>query len=181
MQKPKRNADCHPDKPHRAKGLCLHCYENQRRREKRSPGEVKVNPKRATCHPEKPHYAHGMCSTCYARHWATLCPHGTKKDAEWRKKNRALILARSAASDRKRRGTSEGKKANNEKARRHHLKKFGMCEASYQQLLRKQDGLFPICRMPLKDVYKPGIDHNHETGEVRGGRRISDQQLNCSA
>lgn len=56
--KPPRNADCHPDRPHRAKGLCTACYQ-QTRRERGA--------KQATCHPDRPALARGLCHKCYAQ------------------------------------------------------------------------------------------------------------------
>lgn len=52
--KPKRNADCHPDRPHVGLGLCGSCYQRDR-------PEVP----RATCHPEKRLVADGLCNACY--------------------------------------------------------------------------------------------------------------------
>jgi hypothetical protein len=52
----KRNADCHPDRPHVAFGLCQSCYWVQH-----------TNQTPATCHPDKPHVADGLCATCYSK------------------------------------------------------------------------------------------------------------------
>jgi hypothetical protein len=47
------------------------------------------------------------------------------------------------------------------------LRLYGVSEGLYQTLLDKQDGRCAICgRLP--DKRKLGVDHNHETGEVRG-------------
>ena len=54
--KPKRMADCHPDRPHQAHGLCFSCYNQQR-----------TNSVKATCHPERPHLANGLCATCSSK------------------------------------------------------------------------------------------------------------------
>jgi len=60
---PKRNADCHPDRPNHAKGLCVRCYMNQR-----------TNSVRATCHPHKPHVADGLCARCYSKRQYDMDP-----------------------------------------------------------------------------------------------------------
>ena len=83
MAKPKRNADCHPDREHCAKGLCSPCYVG--RRYHSIPGEaerIKAQHKEryaatrkrrrkprpmATCHPNRPHLARGLCRACYYR------------------------------------------------------------------------------------------------------------------
>lgn len=51
-----RNADCHPDRPHVALGLCRACYQLDR------PGRP-----RAECHPGRPLVAHGKCGMCLSR------------------------------------------------------------------------------------------------------------------
>lgn len=59
-------AKCHPDRPHRCRGLCNACYQ----REKIKPGWVRTGrPARVnTCgHPEKPHVGHGQCGGCRTR------------------------------------------------------------------------------------------------------------------
>lgn len=47
------------------------------------------------------------------------------------------------------------------------LRQYGISERQYKLLMTEQDGLCAICSMPFEEV-KPGVDHNHETGEVRG-------------
>lgn len=61
--KPKRTADCHPEKPHEAHGLCAACYVRQR-----------TNSVMATCHPDRPHVANGMCVTCHSKRRYELDP-----------------------------------------------------------------------------------------------------------
>jgi hypothetical protein len=51
--KPKRNAECHPDRPHVALGLCRACYRKGR-----------PDRKRAECHPDRPSVARGLCNAC---------------------------------------------------------------------------------------------------------------------
>lgn len=54
--KPPRNADCHPDRPHVALGLCRACYQKDR----------PTRP-RAECHPDRPLVADGKCGMCLSR------------------------------------------------------------------------------------------------------------------
>lgn len=54
--KPLRNADCHPDRPHVALGLCRACYQKDR-----------PNRPRAECHPDRPLVANGKCGMCLSR------------------------------------------------------------------------------------------------------------------
>jgi hypothetical protein len=49
------------------------------------------------------------------------------------------------------------------------LGKYGLTEKLYDDRLRRQFGMCPICNKPASQTNKPfGIDHNHKTGEVRG-------------
>lgn len=54
--KPRRNADCHPDRPHVALGLCRACYQKDR-----------PDRPRAECHPDRPLVANGKCGMCLSR------------------------------------------------------------------------------------------------------------------
>lgn len=47
--------------------------------------------------------------------------------------------------------------------------KFGLTQADYDAMLAVQDGLCAICRRPGEQSYKGlHIDHDHESGRVRG-------------
>lgn len=73
--------ECHPDRPHQAKGLCGPCYMKQydrtrdKERRRKNPEDYAPNfrkpptkPKRkADCHPDKPHVALGLCRSCYQK------------------------------------------------------------------------------------------------------------------
>lgn len=51
-------AECHPDRPYFAAGLCRTCYNKETYRCRR----------RATCHPERPRCSRdGLCGPCYQR------------------------------------------------------------------------------------------------------------------
>lgn len=85
---PKRRADCHPDRPHRARGMCNACYQSF----KLTPefdrrGRVRtIN----TCgHLDRRHVGHGKCPACYARHLRETDPKYCKesrKDEEMRRR-----------------------------------------------------------------------------------------------
>jgi len=51
--------------------------------------------------------------------------------------------------------------------RRSKLKKYGLTEADYDTLLEKQGNVCAICDKPSNGKALH-IDHNHETGEIRG-------------
>jgi 5-methylcytosine-specific restriction endonuclease McrA len=53
--------------------------------------------------------------------------------------------------------------------RRYHLKrKFGITLEAYDALLGKQGGTCAICRRPPRADISLHVDHDHETGAVRG-------------
>lgn len=68
--KPKRNAECHPDRAHVALGLCRSCYEKDRQ------GRSK-----AECHPDKPAVAKGKCASCYSKRWYEQNPEAARRHA----------------------------------------------------------------------------------------------------
>lgn len=49
------------------------------------------------------------------------------------------------------------------------MKKYGMTPETYDALLHEQEGRCAICRAHQSEMTRRfDIDHNHETGEVRG-------------
>lgn len=63
-------ATCHPDKPHRGRGMCGACLvrDNRARRLrilKAAPG--RPSGRVPDCHPDRPHKAKGLCENCYKR------------------------------------------------------------------------------------------------------------------
>lgn len=85
---PKRKADCHPDRLHRARGMCNACYQAF----KLTPefdrcGRVRTT---NTCgHLERRHIGHGKCAACYARYLRETNPKYSKavrKDEEMRRR-----------------------------------------------------------------------------------------------
>jgi hypothetical protein len=85
--KPKRNADCHPNRPHVALGMCRSCYQKDR------PGRP-----RAECHPDRPLVAKGMCGMCLSRGQYWNDPEKYKEQsrqaqAKTRQRNRDELIA----------------------------------------------------------------------------------------
>ncbi len=60
-----RNASCHPDRKHVAKGLCNACYcvQNKLGWPNGKPADTRKS--KADCHPNERHYAKGLCRACY--------------------------------------------------------------------------------------------------------------------
>lgn len=83
---PQRNADCHPDRPHKARGLCESCYSIQR-----------TNQVMATCHPDRPHLANGLCTVCVSKRRYEMDPEAARRlsresQARTRKRNRDQLI-----------------------------------------------------------------------------------------
>ena len=78
------SAQCHPDRPHQAHGLCIPCYSvfkggglpgairgtgttfETEIRQKLAEFRLRKNERKSRCHPTRKHHARGMCATCYA-------------------------------------------------------------------------------------------------------------------
>ena len=145
-----RMADCHPDKPHWARGFCGTCY--QRWWNEQNPGKTRARiaarNKPATCHPDRLELARGMCGTCYRRWWRLANP-----GREW---------DRQAVSN-KRRYAAKGP----DERRAMMMKRYGLTVDDYNQRLIDQGGVCAICSSPPGDKYLH-VDHCHSSGMVRG-------------
>lgn len=54
-------------------------------------------------------------------------------------------------------------------ARKHKRKMlYGLTDAQYREMLENQGGLCAICTLPMHPSYGTCVDHDHETGQVRG-------------
>jgi hypothetical protein len=58
-------ARCHPDRSHKARGMCQVCYGAFRTSNKGFVRVVKQIAKVECCHTDRSHEARGMCSPCY--------------------------------------------------------------------------------------------------------------------
>lgn len=58
--------------------------------------------------------------------------------------------------------------AKKEADRRYRLRQKGLEPEDYERLLESQDGTCAICDEPPKQIDRLCVDHNHDTGEVRG-------------
>lgn len=57
----------------------------------------------------------------------------------------------------------------NDNQRRKNLKdRYGISIREYDRLLEEQNHLCAICRLPMDEGKRLAVDHNHETGEIRG-------------
>lgn len=47
-------------------------------------------------------------------------------------------------------------------------RRYGVSDAAYQKALRKQGGTCAICGEPCASGNRLAVDHNHDTGQIRG-------------
>jgi hypothetical protein len=119
------------------------------------------------CHPEKSHFGKGLCSTCYSYKWhqenkvrrrarlreryqedASFKERVTRGAAQWAAENRPRRRATNRASYLRRR--------------------YNLTEDGRSAMLLSQAGACLICQQDESLVGTLHVDHNHETGEVRG-------------
>ena len=143
-------ADCHPDKPHWARGFCGTCY--QRWWNEQNPGKTKArrkaNERPSECHPEKPELAGGLCGTCYRRKWRLEHP-----GAEWDRQN--------IANKRRYENQTEDQR------RTRILRRYGITAQQYDALLQEQGGGCAVCSR-LPEARPLQVDHDHATEAIRG-------------
>jgi hypothetical protein len=48
------------------------------------------------------------------------------------------------------------------------IKSYGISIERYEEMEKAQNGLCAICKSPRKEGIRFNIDHNHDTGQVRG-------------
>jgi Recombination endonuclease VII len=103
------------------------------------------------------------CKACFsarAREWyRNNRAHAIERAKRWRAENPERARATQRAVNRRRRPA----------ARDHHLRKnFGISQADYERMLSKQGGCCAICRRPPRTGSSLHVDHDHDTGLVRG-------------
>lgn len=142
-------ADCHPDRPHWARGFCVSCYQTWWK--ETHPEQFKARPRRKSrCHPDKNVLARGLCSTCY-RTW-------------WRAQpgNLEIEQARNAVAQRK-----KYQDRTPEERRAIVIRRHGLTRAEFDRMVADQGGGCAACGgVPAKRPLQ--IDHCHDTGQIRG-------------
>jgi len=100
----------------------------------------------------------GKCKNAYGRnHYANNKEAAAKRKRRWYRRNRESILAA----------------ARSRPDRDYHAKKlrgYGMDVEAYEGMQKRQGRVCAICRQPPngKRVERLSVDHDHETGKVRG-------------
>lgn len=114
----------------------------------------------AQCHTDKPYHAKNLCKNCYVK----KAHNKRMQSAEWRAKQN--LKSRLWAI------------ANPERvyildANKHLLKKYGITLEQYKVILASQNGVRAVCKFPEKIASKKrisrlAVDHDHNTGKIRG-------------
>jgi hypothetical protein len=119
--------------------------------------------KPAPCHPDKVIWARSLCKNCYDKWLKGNSPEYRKRQLEnckeWSKQHKD----RCKALNKKWRAKQDPLYG-----RIRNLRLYGMTISDYDRMLEKQNGGCAICGNPPKDGKNLHVDHNHDTGYVRG-------------
>ncbi len=152
-----KSAECHPDRKHKALGLCDSCYVAKRyaasttaekKRVSASRMEIAQGKRMADCHTDRRHCAKGMCVICY-----DAFKH-KKKTPEQRDTARAA--------------SAKWRADNPERELAHHLKAYGMSIADFTDMSNRQQNVCAGCLSPCTIHTRLSVDHCHVTNKVRG-------------
>lgn len=119
----------------------------------------------ATCHPDRRHKAHGLCAGCYwNENYAKRHPRqkpGCHPDRLASRKDRSRCVECYA---------EQVSRANDRRLNRESLLRtqYGMTLDDYDELVRRQGNRCLICGQTPPDGQLLHVDHDHETGAIRG-------------
>lgn len=119
------------------------------------------------CHPDLPYYAKGMCRNCYEKDLRKRNPEFTERQKEnteqWVRNHKRW----KTDDDRKYQSKPESKDRKSLRNRLRTLKTFGLSIEDEEALIKLQNNKCAICGGE-RDRKWFDIDHDHETGQVRG-------------
>jgi hypothetical protein len=152
-----KNALCHTERPHIAKGLCQSCYEKKRYAANREERKIK----------QRESYARNVEKRReFARIWAR---NNKQKRAEYNKEYRKMNTERLAKN------REEWGKKNPDRVkvamRKWHLKRSGWTPQAFDAALEAQNHKCLICCVIMdrgRNKTSACADHDHETGKPRG-------------
>lgn len=110
------------------------------------------NRPKAKCHPDRNHRARGFCDRCY--------------DVWLYANNEEFRKGRNEGAKKWREKNPDKKKKNDNNARL--LRRYGITEAKYFEMVAIQNGKCKICDKPNIGEKGLHVDHCHTTGKVRG-------------
>lgn len=125
------------------------------------------------CHPDRPRkLKDGTCDSCYAKNRYNNDPIVRERvkaiaRRSWHKKEREYT---DEQKETRRLAANRRYKENPATAWSYHMKaKYNLTEAEYTKMLLEQDNVCAICKnVNEKSKRKLAVDHDHNTGEVRG-------------
>lgn len=111
----------------------------------------------AECHPDRPHEAHGLCTQCYSK-------------KQYEKNHEYILEQHSKWCENNKEHIREYNSKTSEYRRNQALKtKYGITIEDYDKLLETQSNGCAICgKTPEKNGRRLYVDHDHETGIIRG-------------
>lgn len=121
----------------------------------------------ATCHPARKMKAHGLCGSCYDRELKATNPKyraaQLSNSTKWARRHPERVKAYSKA----RQLRDKAKPDYKIKQRDRLLKRYGLTQATYLELLESQGNACALCyRRP--ETTRFHVDHCHKTNRVRG-------------
>lgn len=104
------------------------------------------------CHPEKDTHSNGLCNLCYKR------------------KRRQDYLIRNPQPPKPKPKYKINKEIRQREVRRNYnlKKKYAIDDDSYLKLVQAQNGKCAICKKDHPGYSNFAVDHNHDTGQIRG-------------
>lgn len=131
---------------------------------KRSRTAAMPDAVKATCvHANRAAHCRGMCKSCYNKWLMERDPEYRERQLkncrEWHIKNPERARANQLAWS---------KRLDKDYKRRRQLKNYGMSLEDYNDMLQRQNGVCAICDKPPKESKNLQVDHDHNTGIVRG-------------
>lgn len=151
-------AECHPERRHEAKGLCLACYLQSRPSPTRSM---------STCHPGVQQHARGLCKPCYqkGKPWPKTPPRMADCHPDRRHRGKGLCN-----SCRLVKAHLENPEAQKQYSAKHYAKngRRSHYRRAYNLTLEEVDAKTAAgCAICGTHEGQIDIDHNHITGDVR--------------
>lgn len=147
-----RTPTCHPERKHKARGLCFTCYAKRPRN-------------RASCrHPDRPERARGLCGACYETYAKVTNPAYAERVAARQRLyyEQNVVARREAERSRYRRTGGDVAWAYNIQ------QKYGVTAEWVADKSAQQNHACAICSKPFSlERKRPAIDHCHTTGRVR--------------
>jgi hypothetical protein len=117
-------------------------------------------------HPTGKYGKRPRCKECLRKENAefekTYRPSRQEKSHEWYERNKEAVKEKALAGGRRWVYKPDNKRNHNLKTR------YGITAKEYDALLEAQDGKCAICSRKMDEGRRLAVDHDHDTGEVRG-------------